>query len=258
MEHFDVPASMARIAFHLVRLTLESQGRALARALGIGRPVALRLEDLPVPDTRLAREATEWGEEVCPALLLDHGRRGFLFADAIARHHRWSVDREILYLGCLLHDLGLAPRFDTGQAFERDGADAAVSFLSQRGLGGARLRQVRELIELHDMVHQAHRASLETKLGHFGIGVDVIAYRIEDVHTETVRAVVGAWPRGDFRHEFPKILADEAKRKPGTYMAKLVHLGFEAKVRGAPIPDGARDVSPSPVASQRPLPDGQR
>jgi len=237
MEHFDIPAGIARTAFHLVRLTLESQGRALARSLGIGRPIALRLEDLPVPDSKLAREATEWGEEVCPALLLDHGRRGFFFADAIARHHRWSADREILYLGCLLHDLGLAARFDTGQTFERDGADAAVSFLSQRGLGGARLKQVRELIELHDMPHQAHRAGLETKLGHFGIGVDVIAYRIEDVHADTVGAIVGAWPRGDFRHEFPKILADQARRKPGTQMANLVRLGFEAKVTSAPIPD---------------------
>src|SRR5436309_2861674 len=56
-------------------------------------------------------------------------RRGFLFADAIGRHYGWTYDREVLYLACLLHDLGLAPRFDTGGAFERDGADAAVEFL---------------------------------------------------------------------------------------------------------------------------------
>jgi hypothetical protein len=232
------PASTALLALHLVRITLESRARALARALGVNRPVPLRLEDLAAPGTPLAREATEWGEDVCPALLLDHGRRGFLFADAIARHRGWTVDREVLYLGCLLHDLGLAPRFDRGGAFERDGADAAAEFLSRRGLSGARLRLVREVIELHDAVHCAHRASLETRLGHFGIGVDVIGYGVEDVDPGTIRAIVGAWPRGAFRTGFAAVLDDQATRKPDSHIAKLVRLGLGAKIRGAPIPDG--------------------
>jgi len=62
-----------------------------------------------------------------PSNALDHGRRGFLFADAIGRHYGWTYGREVLYLACLLHDIGLVPRFDTGGAFERDGADARSS-----------------------------------------------------------------------------------------------------------------------------------
>jgi HD domain len=232
-----VPAGLARLALHLVRLTLESHARNLARRAGIGKPEPLLLEDLAVPDTRLARAATEWGEEVCPPLLLDHGRRGFLFADAIARHRGWKPDREVLYLGCLLHDLGLAPRFDRGGEFERDGADAAVDFLSKRGLSGARLRLLREVIELHDAVHQAHRATLETRLGHFGIGLDVIGYRREDVHPKTLQAIVRAWPRGAFRNEFPATLLDQARRKPGSHIARMVRLGLRARIEQAPLPD---------------------
>jgi hypothetical protein len=223
---------------HLVRLTLAGHGRVVARKLGIGVPARLELADLAAPETRLAHEATEWAEEICPSLLLDHGRRGFLFADAIARHHRQRPDREALYLGCLLHDLGLAPRFDRGNEFERDGADAAVELLAARGLSGARLRLVREIIELHDAVHQAHRASIETRLAHFGIGVDVLGLRREDLHPDTLAAIVATWPRGSFRTDFPEILRDQVARKPQSHIARLVRLGLAEQIRAAPIPDG--------------------
>ena len=232
------PAPTALLALHLVRLEVESKARALARALGIGRAAPLRIEDLAAPETKACREATEWAEDVCPPLLLDHGRRGFHFADAIGRHRGWSYDREVLYLGCLLHDLGLAPKFDTGAAFERDGADAAVEFLARHGFSVPRLKQIRELIELHDAVHCAHRANVETKLGHFGIGVDVIGYRREDVHPETLRAVVTAWPRGSFRRDFRRTIEEQAARKPWSHIARLAKLGLGGRIEAAPIPDG--------------------
>ena len=233
------PAGLPRLAFHLVRLTLESNLKAVARALGIGRPQRIAVTDLVPPETRLTREAAEWANDVCPPLLLDHGRRGFLFADAIGRHLHWSYDREILYLGCLLHDLGLAPRFDTGGAFERDGADAAAEFLSARGLAGGRLRLLREVIELHDAVHRAHHANRETALGHFGIGVDVIGYRKEDVHADTIREIVDQHPRGDFRREFRQVIEDQAARKPWSHIARLARLGLGGRIEAAPVPDGA-------------------
>ena len=233
------PAGTALLALHLVRMEIAGRCRALARALGFRRPVRLSLAELAPPETYLCREATEWGTEVCPSLLLDHGRRGFLFGDAIGRHYGWTYDREVLYLACLLHDLGLAPRFDTGGAFERDGADAAVEFLAARGLAGGRLRLLREVIELHDAPHRAPRASLETRLGHFGIGLDVLGVHREDLHRETLAAIVGAWPRGDFRHQFPRVIRDQAERKPWSHIARLDRLGLGARIAAAPVPDGA-------------------
>jgi hypothetical protein len=232
------PAGTAWLALHLVRLELESRCRALVRALGIRRPARLTLADLAPPETPLSREATEWGSQVCPPLLLDHGRRGFLFADAIGRHYGWTYDREVLYLACLLHDLGLAPRFDTGGAFERDGADAAVEFLAARGLSGGRLCLLREVIELHDAPHRAHRASLETRLGHFGIGLDVLGVHREDLHRDTLTAIVDTWPRGDFRREFPRVIKDQAERKPWSHIARLDRLGLGWRIAAAPVPDG--------------------
>src|SRR5262245_3363678 len=94
--HVDVaPAGTALLALHLVRLELETRFRTFAHALGIRRPARITLAELAPPETPLAREATEWGSEVCPPLLLDHGRRGFLFGDAIGRHYGWTYDREV-------------------------------------------------------------------------------------------------------------------------------------------------------------------
>src|SRR5262249_36767202 len=121
------PAGTALLALHLVRMALESRCRALARALGVRRPARLDLAELATPETPLCREATEWASEVCPRLLLDHGRRGFLFADAIGRHHGWTYDREVLYLAFLLHALVLPPRFATSCTLCRRGADAGVA-----------------------------------------------------------------------------------------------------------------------------------
>jgi HD domain len=231
------PIGTVPLALHLVALTLAGKMREYVRRFGVGVPERFDLADLAVPETTLAHEATEWAEEACPKMLVDHGRRGFLFADAIARHHGERLDRETLYLGCLLHDLGLAQRFDRGNEFERDGADAAVDWLSAHGLSGSRLRLVREIIELHDAPHQASRASAETRFAHYGIGVDVLGVHREDLHQDTLTGIVTAWPRGDFRHEFAGLVKDQAARKPWSHIARLERLGLGALITSAPVPD---------------------
>jgi HD superfamily phosphodiesterase len=45
-----------------------------------------------------------------------------------------SADRELLYLGAIMHDLGLTERFDAEQRFEVNGADAARAFVLEHGL----------------------------------------------------------------------------------------------------------------------------
>jgi len=119
------------------------------------------------------------------------------------------------------------------------GFDWLAQFLAARGLAGGRLRLLREVIELHDAPHRAPRASLETRLGHFGIGLDVLGVHREDLHRETLAAIVGAWPRGDFRHQFPRVIRDQAERKPWSHIARLDRLGLGARIAAAPVPDGA-------------------
>jgi HD superfamily phosphodiesterase len=87
-----------------------------------------------IPDSTIAKEATELLLEVSPAFLANHCLRTFVFGDLLGQAANLNYDLEILYLGSLLHDLGLTERFDGTEPFEIDGANAAYAFLKEHGL----------------------------------------------------------------------------------------------------------------------------
>ena len=65
-----------------------------------------------IPDSKIAKEATELLLEVSPAFLANHCLRTFIFGDLLGQAANLNYDLEILYLGSLLHDLGLTERFN--------------------------------------------------------------------------------------------------------------------------------------------------
>ena len=79
-----------------------------------------------VPDTKLAREATELVRVSASDLVYDHSRRVFWFGSLQGRNRGLSFDPELLYIGAMFHDLGLNEQFRrSGRRFEVDSADEA-------------------------------------------------------------------------------------------------------------------------------------
>src|ERR1700716_3655801 len=98
---------------------------------------------IDIPDTELAREATELVRKASTPLLFDHSRRVFLFASLKGRYRRIEADPELLYVGAMFHDLGLTEHYRrTDQRFEVDGADLAREFLLDHGRSAAEARAV--------------------------------------------------------------------------------------------------------------------
>ena len=64
-----------------------------------------------IPDTELAREATELVRKNNTPLLFDHSRRVFLFATLKGRYRGIEADPELLYVGAMFHDLGLTEHY---------------------------------------------------------------------------------------------------------------------------------------------------
>ena len=87
-----------------------------------------------IPDSELAKKATQLVAEVSPKFLYHHCVRSYLFGDILGKRDGIKYDRELLYLGAVLHDLGLTKRFDGEQRFEVNGADAARAFILEHGL----------------------------------------------------------------------------------------------------------------------------
>jgi cyanamide hydratase family protein with HD domain len=209
--------------------------RKLARTVGYARPARLLISDIPVPDSTLARQATRLVRDLSPAFLFNHGLRVFMFADAIGRHHKLRYDREVVYLAAVMHDLGLVRQLNGHGSFELAGAAAARRFLLDRGLPEDRADRVHEAIALHAAVGKASKMAAEIALVHFGAGMDVVGFRAEDLSPDTVRHIVGAYPRLGFKKAFAETLEDEVRRKPRSHMAGHVGLGFLRKIHSAPF-----------------------
>src|SRR3979411_1353954 len=118
---------------------------------------------IDIPDTKLAREATELVRQAGTPLLFDHSRRVFLFAGLKGRYRKIEADPELLYVGAMFHDLGLTELYRrTDQRFEVDGADLAWDFLLDHGRSAAEARAVWLGIALHTTPGIPHHLEPET------------------------------------------------------------------------------------------------
>src|SRR3981081_270544 len=88
-----------------------------------------------VPDSKLAREATDLLREHGTSLLFAHSLRVYLFGAIRGRYRGLTVDHELLYFGAVFHDLGLTAKYRSpDHRFEVDGANAARDFLRANGI----------------------------------------------------------------------------------------------------------------------------
>src|SRR3954462_8027014 len=88
-----------------------------------------------IPDSLLAKEATDVLREHSTKLLFNHSMRVYLFAAEQGRQRQLRFDRELLYVAAAFHDLGLIKEFSSAdERFEVDGANAARQFLSAHNI----------------------------------------------------------------------------------------------------------------------------
>src|SRR5215831_15297649 len=86
---------------------------------------------LALPDSLLAKEATEILREHSTDLLFNHSIRVYLFAAEQGRQQKLRFDAELLYVAAAFHDLGLTKKFSSqNERFEVDGANAVRQFLT--------------------------------------------------------------------------------------------------------------------------------
>ena len=172
--------------------------------------------DILIPDSEICQKATRLVAEVSSKPLCNHCLRTFFFGALLGQRDRLKYDHELLYLGAVLHDLGLTEPFDGEQRFEVDGADAARAFVVEHGLPEEKAEIVWDAIALHTSIGIAARKRPEIALVHLGAGADVAGMRLADIAPETVEQVIDAYPRLDFNHAMMELLVSQVKRKPQT------------------------------------------
>src|SRR4051794_31647405 len=103
-----------------------------------------------IPDSLLAKEATDILREHSTELLFNHSARVYLFAAEQGRVQKLHFDAELLYIAAAFHDLGLIKRFSSeNERFEVDGANAARQFLTAHNIPEEQVQTVWQAIALH-------------------------------------------------------------------------------------------------------------
>ena len=150
----------------------------------------------------------------CAPVVVAHSERSYQFAAAFAAIDGVELDDEVLYLGTVLHDVGLAPAADGSERFEVRGANLVRELLLDQGMERARVANVWDCIAMHASTPLARHKSPETRYANRGIALDVRGSGAEALEPALVRAVLDRWPRHDFPSEFEAVLADEVRSHP--------------------------------------------
>ncbi|MEY2415778.1 MAG: hypothetical protein QOH53_1112 [Ilumatobacteraceae bacterium] len=192
------------------------------------------MTDPPVdpPDTDLSRTAHDLVHGCCPAHVVAHSERSFQFAALVAGTEEIDIDLEVLYIGTLLHDLGLAPQFGGPARFEMRGANAARSMLLEADMDPERADKVWDVIALHASTAIATHKSTETRIANRGISIDVRGAGAEKLPADAVRAVLDTWPRHDFPEVFSQTLIDEVLANPESVRSSWMEGIAVARVPG--------------------------
>jgi hypothetical protein len=176
-----------------------------------------RIADVDIPDSALAKEATELVRDIADPLLYDHSRRVYLFGALRGRRLGLDFDPELLYVGAMFHDLGLTAGYRTSQQrFELDGADAARDFVLRHGLSADHARIVWTAIALHTTPGIPTRMEPEVALVTAGVELDVLGLGLDDIPTEARTAVVAAHPRPDFKRRILRAFTEGIEHRPQT------------------------------------------
>src|SRR3954465_505632 len=172
---------------------------------------------IAIPNSVLAREATEYVRDVSPQLLFDHSLRVFLWASLQGEKLSLDYDPELLYVGAMFHDVGLVEGHRSEhERFEIDGANAARAFLEGHGLPEEHVMTVWESIALHTTPEVPRYKQPEVRLVTLGVEYDVLGLHFDQLSAEQREAVVAAHPRTDFKTGIVEAFSAGMRDKPET------------------------------------------
>ncbi|MBQ1091958.1 HD domain-containing protein [Streptomyces sp. B93] len=202
-----------------------------------------------VPDTELAREATELVRDTTGELIYHHSRRVYFFGSLQGRDRGLGFDPELLYVGAMFHDLGLSERFhSSGRRFEVDGADEARRFLRSHGVPEDGVRRVWTAIALHTTPGVPEFMEPEVALVTAGVEYDVLGIGYDDIAPGDREDVVALHPRPGFKRRILGAFTDGIRPKPETAFGNVKADVLQHYVPGFQRGDFVRVVLDSPWA----------
>ncbi|HDG1680340.1 TPA: HD domain-containing protein [Kluyvera ascorbata] len=180
--------------------------------------MTINVQGIRIPDSKLARETTEFIRDTESDLLFHHSSRVYYWGALAGLRRELKVDHELLYVGCMFHDIGLTHEHcSCDKRFEVDGANAARAFLEGHGVAPADIDKVWTAIALHTTPGIPEFMAPEIALLTAGVEMDVLGISYEEFNDESREAVVQQHPRLDnFKENIISAFYDGIKGKTQT------------------------------------------
>src|ERR1700688_3618845 len=179
---------------------------------------AISISGVTVPDSKLAREATELVRDTESPLLFNHSTRVYYFGSLAGKRRGLKFDPELLYIGAMFHDMGLTRQHSSpSDRFEVDGANAARAFLHRHNISPQEIDTVWTAIALHTTPGIPRYMHPVVALLTNGVEMDVLGIAYSEFSDADRNAVVAAYPRTEhFKEDIIQAFYDGIKRKPQT------------------------------------------
>jgi HD superfamily phosphodiesterase len=200
------------------RSTVEMEGDSNMATTTTDTTETTTISGVKIPDSKLAREATELVRDTETQLLFNHSTRVYYFGSLAGKRQGLKFDPELLYIGAMFHDMGLTPQYSSKtDRFEVDGANSARAFLRQHKISQQDMDTVWTAIALHTTPGIPQYMHPVVALLTAGVEMDVLGMGYADFAEADRKAVVQAYPRTEqFKEDIIQAFYNGIKHKPET------------------------------------------
>jgi hypothetical protein len=176
------------------------------------------IADVRVPDSAMARAATQLVRDTEDDLLYNHSRRVYFWGALTGQRRRLKYDPELLYMGAMFHDMGLTKAYASPNLrFEVDGANTARDFLRSYGVSERDIEDVWTAIALHTTPGISEHMRPTIALVTAGVEMDVLGIAYHDFTLEQREHVCAHHPReANFKENIIDHFANGIIKKPLT------------------------------------------
>jgi hypothetical protein len=190
--------------------------------------IVSEISGVRIPDSRLAREATQFIRDTESDFLFEHSTRVYFWGALAGQRRDLTFDSEMLYAAALFHDVGLTAGFQESHLrFEVDGANAARDFLRGHAISETEIERVWLAIALHTTPGISAHLHPVAALTAEGVMMDLAGLGYDEFTEAQRRAVETAHPHPPrFAEDLLQSLYDGLKHRPettqGTGLADVV------------------------------------
>jgi HD domain len=170
-----------------------------------------------VLESPAALAAMDFARRTEPESIFNHSVRSFIFAELLAQHDGIrpgpDYDREAVFFGCVLHDLGAGSDGVGKTRFEVEGADLAARFLTDRGCTADTVDSMWESIALHTSGGIAERRGPVCYLVRGGVIMD-FGRKTDFLDGQTGAAIHARYPRLCMERVLVDAVVEHAQKSP--------------------------------------------